>query len=250
MPPVLPSLLTTAPSPSIGNALRLGSAACKSLVRGKRRAQSSRPTRRYLERAGHSREPLWRVLGCRSLHARGARGNQTDHYHAAAGLGWKAGHRLPRTRPLDIVGSMDKPERRLVQALSVLSLNQETEETTFPDQLARLRKKDRFTAPDPETDRLFKASFHHAGEERSDCVSCDPAQLVQRPPRIAEQRATLVHHRGGIATANSVIRNGELRDRISAQGGGVLCVEVIASHPCHVKMGRRSGERFRLDCTC
>lgn len=87
-------------------------------------------------------------------------------------------HDLGRSKvdgEFEMVGSMDRPEWGLVQALSVLSLNQETEETTFPDQLARLRGKAKFTAPDPETDQLFKASYHHAGEERSDYVSCDPA---------------------------------------------------------------------------
>ncbi|KAB2568862.1 hypothetical protein DBV05_g12461 [Lasiodiplodia theobromae] len=141
-------------------------------------------------------------------------------------------HDLGRSKvdgEFEMVGSIDKPEWGLVQALGVLSLNQEMEETTFPDQLARLRGKAKFTAPDPETDRLFEASYHHAGEERLDCVLCDPAQLIRRPPRTVEQRATLVFHQGRIATGNSVIRDGELRDRISARCGRVLCVEMEAA---------------------
>ncbi len=39
----------------------------------------------------------------------------------------------------------------------------------------------------------------------------------------------LVFHRGGIATGNAVIQNGDLRDQISERCDWVLCVELEAA---------------------
>lgn len=129
----------------------------------------------------------------------------------------------------EIVGTTDKPEWRLVQALGVLSLNQEMEETTFPEQVSRLQGKPKFAMPDLKHDRLFQASYCHIGDKGSSCKSCDLTQIVQRPTRMDEQRGAFVFHQGRIATGNSVVRDGELRDKISKQCGGVLCVEMEAA---------------------
>ncbi|KAF4545956.1 Kinesin light chain [Lasiodiplodia theobromae] len=101
----------------------------------------------------------------------------------------------------EIVGAMDKPEWRILNALSLLSSNQEMEMTAFPEQLSRLQGRPKFAMPDVKQDRLFQASYHHVGDKGSSCESCDLAQLVQRPVRTDEQRKTFVFHQGRIATA-------------------------------------------------
>jgi len=133
----------------------------------------------------------------------------------------------------ELVGTMQNPDWRLLQALSILASDQEMGKTTFADQLRRLQnyKKfaQKFARPSLEYDRLFKATYHHVGDYRSNCVACDYKELVQRPQRSADDAHELVFHRGRIATGNAVIQDGELRDEIGARCDGALCVEMEAA---------------------
>lgn len=128
----------------------------------------------------------------------------------------------------EIVGTMQNPDWRLTNALGILMSDHELGRTKFSDQLARLQNHKKFARPRVE-DRLFKAAYHHIGGRGSNCVTCDENELVQRPARTEESKNILVFHRGRIATGNSVIKDGELRDRISARCGGALCVEMEAA---------------------
>ncbi|KAG9383207.1 Pfs Nucleoside phosphorylase [Pyrenophora tritici-repentis] len=131
-----------------------------------------------------------------------------------------------------MVGTMGNPDWRLTNALGFLAVDYEMGKTTFEDQLARLQRsksKKKFTRPRLKHDKLFKTTYRHAGDYRSNCTTCDPSELVQRPQRSEEQQHTLVFHRGRIATGNAVIHDGELRDQIRARCDGALCVEMEAA---------------------
>jgi nucleoside phosphorylase len=133
----------------------------------------------------------------------------------------------------EMVGTMQDPDWRLTNALSMLTSDHQMGETTFTDQLRRLQKDKKFARkfarPGLEHDRLFKATYHHIGEYGSNCVACDHKELVQRPQRSAGDEHELVFHRGRIATGNAVIQDGELRDEIGARCDGALCVEMEAA---------------------
>ncbi|KFA81514.1 hypothetical protein S40288_09942 [Stachybotrys chartarum IBT 40288] len=133
----------------------------------------------------------------------------------------------------EMVGTMQDPDWRLTNALSMLASDHEMGKTTFADQLRRLRKDkkfaQKFARPSLEHDRLFKATHHHIGEYGSNCVACDHKELVQRPQRSAGDEHELVFHRGRIATGNAVVQDGELRDEIGARCDGALCVEMEAA---------------------
>jgi nucleoside phosphorylase len=132
----------------------------------------------------------------------------------------------------EIVGTMGNPDWRLLNALAVLVGDDEMGRTTFTDQLARLQRskaKKKFARPKPEHDKLFKAAYRHASDDRSKCITCDLNELVQRPQRSEEERQMLVFHRGRIATGNAVIRDAKLRDEIGARCDGALCVEMEAA---------------------
>ncbi|KAI0569990.1 TPR-12 multi-domain protein [Pyrenophora tritici-repentis] len=132
----------------------------------------------------------------------------------------------------EMVGTMGNPDWRLTNALGFLAVDYEMGKTTFEDQLARLQRsksKKKFTRPRLKHDKLFKTTYRHAGDYRSNCTTCDPSELVQRPQRSEEEQHTLVFHRGRIATGNAVIHDGELRDQIRARCDGALCVEMEAA---------------------
>lgn len=129
----------------------------------------------------------------------------------------------------EMVGTMQNPDWRLLQALSILASDQEMGKSTFADQLTRLQKYKKFAHPGPECDRLFKATYHHIGRYGSNCMECDRNELIQRPQRTEDDKHKLVFHRGRVATGNSVIQDGELRDRIGVRCDGALCIEMEAA---------------------
>jgi nucleoside phosphorylase len=132
----------------------------------------------------------------------------------------------------EMVGTMGNPDWRLLNALGVLVVDDEMGRTTFTDHLARLQRskaKKKFARPGPEHDKLFNATYRHAGDDGSKCTTCDLNELIQRPQRSEEEQQTLVFHRGRIATGNAVIRDAKLRDEIGARCDGALCVEMEAA---------------------
>ncbi|KAH7145554.1 Pfs, NB-ARC and TPR domain protein [Dactylonectria estremocensis] len=129
----------------------------------------------------------------------------------------------------EMVGTMQNPDWRLTNALGVLATEAQFGRTTLDDQLARLQKYKQFAHPGLEHDRLFRATYHHIGEYGSNCVACDQNGLIQRPQRTEDDKNKLVFHQGRIATVNSVIQDGELRDQIGARCGRALCVEMEAA---------------------
>ncbi|KAF1950658.1 purine and uridine phosphorylase [Byssothecium circinans] len=129
----------------------------------------------------------------------------------------------------EMVGTMQNPDWRLTNALSMLALDYKLRRTKFHEQLARLRDFDEFAHPGLEHDRLFKAGHPHASGYGSDCTACDPNELVPRPLRTEDDKNKFVFHQGRIATGNAVIQDGELRDQIGARCGGALCVEMEAA---------------------
>lgn len=129
----------------------------------------------------------------------------------------------------EMLGTIQNPDWRLTNALSVLTSDHEIGQTTFDEHMARLRKRKKFAHPGLERDRLFKATYHHVGNYGSSCIECDQSELAQRPSRTQHDKYRLVFHRGRIATGNAVIMDGELRDQIGTRCDGALCVEMEAA---------------------
>jgi nucleoside phosphorylase len=132
----------------------------------------------------------------------------------------------------EMVGTMQNPDWRLTNALGILASDHDLGRTKFQDQLARLqryKRKKKFARPDPTSDRLFQAAYHHEGDRESGCRGCKQSELIQRPQRTEEDEQSLVFHQGRIATGNSVIKDGQLRDEIRARCSGALCVEMEAA---------------------
>ncbi|KAF7125986.1 hypothetical protein CNMCM5793_002345 [Aspergillus hiratsukae] len=79
-----------------------------------------------------------------------------------------------------------------------------------------------FGFPGREHDLLFAPGYHHANGAEN-CGNCDTAQLVNRTPR-----ENPVVHYGLIASADTLMRDGELRDTMR-RSRGVLCFEMEAA---------------------
>ncbi|KAJ5095122.1 hypothetical protein N7532_007413 [Penicillium argentinense] len=106
----------------------------------------------------------------------------------------------------------------------------------------RLRKG--YQRPDLESDQLYQSQIAHRDEnEGLPCaMKCgdDPSCLVSRPPRTEDEDNPAIHY-GLIASANQVMKDALIRDRLVAEKD-VLCFEMEAAgmmnhFPCLVIRG-------------
>jgi nucleoside phosphorylase len=130
-------------------------------------------------------------------------------------------------------GCLNPPPTILLNAITHLRANHERGRYGL---LEYLDSSPTFAREDPGPDILFRADYKHVGG--TTCEPCDGEMVLARQPR--EQR--VVVHYGTIASGNRVMRDGVVRDRISAQLEGVLCFEMEAAglmnnFPCLVVRG-------------
>lgn len=100
----------------------------------------------------------------------------------------------------------------------------------------RLLKK--YQKPETATDRLFKSHISH-GEKCSTICNDDPSNFEPRPQRMAGDE--LVVHYGLIASANKLMKDALMRDKL-ANGKDILCFEMEAAglmnhFPCLIIRG-------------
>ncbi|KAH7304614.1 kinesin light chain [Stachybotrys elegans] len=146
---------------------------------------------------------------------------------------------------LEALGTIDKPDRILLNALAKVVSDHEMDQSTFQDHQQRLlqsKHRRKFMHPGLDRDQLFRADHQHSGHYNDRCVGCNTAELVDRPARSEEEANTFIFHRGRIATGNAVVQDGIRRDQIRDQCSGALCVEmeaagVDAGRPCLVIRG-------------
>jgi len=101
----------------------------------------------------------------------------------------------------------------------------------------RLRQK--YKRPDLSADRLFKAEITH---DLGCAAACDddPSNLVLRSERTEDEDNPAIHY-GPIASANQLMKDASVRDRLAVEKG-VLCFEMEAAglmnhFPCLVIRG-------------
>lgn len=105
----------------------------------------------------------------------------------------------------------------------------------------RLRKK--YMRPDQESDRLYRSHVVHPPESGRTCaIDCgdDPTRLVLRNPRSEDEDNPAIHY-GLIASANQLMKDAVIRDKLAAENG-VLCFEMEAAglinhFPCLIIRG-------------
>jgi nucleoside phosphorylase len=144
-----------------------------------------------------------------------------------------------------LTGFLDQPPTVLRAAVNGLRAQYEIDghrlEEAVNEALERKpRLRKRYMRPDIESDRLYRSHVIHPPEIESPCaVGCgeDPFRLVFRKPRSQDEDNPTVHY-GLIASANQLMKDALIRDRLVAEKG-VLCFEMetaglINHFPCLV----------------
>ncbi|KAH8661696.1 hypothetical protein BGZ60DRAFT_91061 [Tricladium varicosporioides] len=146
-----------------------------------------------------------------------------------------------RFEPLDFLAS---PSREVLSALGALQAKHLRHKTNLGKYIAEFQEKDNevFRYPGQDKDFLFDASIPHSGD--GDCASCGKSRerTARNPPYIRDIPGPYIHY-GLIASADNLMTDSILRDRLNdSYGGQILCFEmeaagILRSYPCLVIRG-------------
>jgi nucleoside phosphorylase len=120
-------------------------------------------------------------------------------------------------------GSLNTPPAILLNAVTNLQANHIRGQYKLPDHFSKLDRLPALARESAGPDILFEAKYKHEGE--ATCGKCSKDRVVSRERRIGE----VVVHYGVIVSGNGVMRDDTVRDKVSAQLGGVLCFETEAA---------------------
>ncbi|KAK3370791.1 nucleoside phosphorylase domain-containing protein [Lasiosphaeria ovina] len=151
-------------------------------------------------------------------------------------------------REFQMTGNLNQPPVLLLAAVNDLEARFQSEDHGLQGAIDEVLKKkpklaSRYGKPAPGTDRLFKAHVTHDGEAgcrgAADCVGT-PSSLRQRGEKGEHEESPAIHY-GLVASANSLMKDALVRDRLAA-AEGVLCFEMEAAglmnhFPCLVVRG-------------
>jgi nucleoside phosphorylase len=135
-------------------------------------------------------------------------------------------------------GSLNSPPHILLAAIVKVRANEARSRSKLCEHIAKLEKVGKFLRSKAGPDVLFGAAYEHAGGQT--CKACSTDQHQDREPRDEDEEVTT--HYGTIASGNQVIKDAAVRDKLSAELGGVLCFEMEAAglmntFPCLVVRG-------------
>ncbi|KAF2632352.1 ankyrin, partial [Macroventuria anomochaeta] len=133
-------------------------------------------------------------------------------------------------------GFLDGPPTVLLNAVTNLRAKHMRRRGKLLECLSKLDSLPEFTREAAGADVLFEAEYQHVGG--ATCENCSKEYVLVRETR----RHEVMVHYGTIASGNEVIQDAAVRDRVSADLGGVLCFEMEAaglmnSFPCLVIRG-------------
>ena len=157
----------------------------------------------------------------------------------ANGHGGVVQYDIGRSKPSGFqrTGFLNTPPRILLNAITRLCSNLWLEKTDLSRHISNLQGLAAFSHDQAGDDTLYEADYNHVGGDS--CILCDDEKKLYREVRAVN---TPEIHYGVIASGNVVMRDGIIRNQISAEFGEVLCFEMEAAglmntFPCLVIRG-------------
>jgi nucleoside phosphorylase len=145
-------------------------------------------------------------------------------------------------------GFLNKPPMVLRAAVNGLKAQYESEGHQFEETINNILEKNRrlrqkYKRPDRSSDRLYQPGVIHPPKDEAGCATVcgdDPLRLILRHERTEDEDNPAVHY-GLIASANQLMKDATVRDRLVAEKD-VLCFEMEAAglmnhFPCLVIRG-------------
>jgi nucleoside phosphorylase len=145
-------------------------------------------------------------------------------------------------------GFLNQPPILLRAAVTDLAAQYEEEGHQLEDAINTVLEKmprlwKNYKRPDRSSDRLYQSGVIHPPEDDSACAAVcgdDPSNLILRPERAEDEDNPAIHY-GLIASANQLMKDSLVRDKLAAEKD-VLCFEMEAAglmnhFPCLVIRG-------------
>jgi nucleoside phosphorylase len=135
-------------------------------------------------------------------------------------------------------GALNSPPAMLLAAVAKVRANELRSQSKLCEHITKLEAIGKFQRSKAGPDVLFEAAYEHEGGPT--CGTCRSDRHEAREPRDSEEEVAT--HYGTIASGNHVIKDAAVRDKLSAELGGVLCFEMEAAglmngFPCLVVRG-------------
>ena len=134
---------------------------------------------------------------------------------------------------VDLLSQLDKPNRRLLNALNPIISDRAEGQTKFLEHLQRLVKLKDFQHPGIESDILFEADCDHVKIEPDllergvlYCSRCDHSRVISRPQR---EKTDPKFHFGTILSGQKVMQDPRERDKLSKLHHDAICIEMEAA---------------------
>jgi nucleoside phosphorylase len=136
------------------------------------------------------------------------------------------------------IGALDSPPQILLAAINRVLAKEIRGQSKLYENIAKLESLSKFQRYKAGPDVLFEATYDH--EEGQTCNGCSVNRQEAR--QLRDSGEEVIVHRGTIASGNQVMRSAAVRDKVSAELGGVLCFEMEAAglmntFPCLVIRG-------------
>lgn len=152
-----------------------------------------------------------------------------------------------QSKKFELKGSLPPPPSALLTALSTLRTNHKRKGHSIVDTTSAMVKKNprlrrEYSYPGAENDRLYEAEYVHKDDELScdECCDATVPPIIRRPDREPDGDRIVVHY-GLIASANQLMKDALLRDKLIREHK-MLCFEMEAAglmtnFPCLVIRG-------------
>lgn len=129
---------------------------------------------------------------------------------------------------VELFGTLDKPDRRLLGALGSIMSDHEMKDTKYHHHLRRLDELEQFRYPGLDKDILFDQGHDHVavGQDQPCCFLCDRTWCADRPRR---EVTVPQFHQGTILTGNMVMHSARRRDELSKLYYDAICIEMEAA---------------------
>ena len=131
---------------------------------------------------------------------------------------------------VELLSMLDKPNRRLLNALASMISDRSMGHTKYHEHLQRLAELKEFKHPGIESDLLFEAGYNHVALEPDSlepyCSRCDHGKVTRRPQR---KRTDPQFHMGTILSGERIMQDPKRRDELSKQHHNAICIEMEAA---------------------
>ncbi|GAD96907.1 Pfs, NACHT and ankyrin domain protein [Paecilomyces variotii No. 5] len=133
-------------------------------------------------------------------------------------------HDMGKLKEFRQTGNVNGPPRELLIAVNSMRAAVSIDTPSYPEYMEKAinrtsRTRKNFGRPNPQSDRLFKVEYEHP----SSVATCDGCPSDWEEKRLHRQHRNPILHYGIIASGDTVIKDGSVREQLRQETGALCC---------------------------